>query len=190
MRKIAVFASGNGGNFEALVESSRRGDIPAEIDVCICDCPGARVSKRASRLGVDYLEFSPKEFKSKHEYEKMIADELDRRGIELICLAGYMRIVGDELLERYGGRILNIHPSLLPSFKGAHGIRDAFDYGVKIYGVTVHYVDNTLDGGKILDQEAFRYEGSDIEELEEKIHEVEHKLYARAANKFISLTKK
>ena len=102
-----------------------------------------------------------------------------------MCLAGYMRIVGETLLGRYGGRILNIHPALLPSFKGAHAIDDAFAFGVKVFGVTVHLIDNTIDGGTIVAQSAFEYYGNDRDEVERRIHEVEHKLYPWALEEFI-----
>jgi phosphoribosylglycinamide formyltransferase-1 len=96
-----------------------------------------------------------------------------------------MRIIGEEMLSRYGGRIINIHPSLLPAFVGAHAIQDAFEYGVKVFGVTIHYVDQTLDGGKIVAQVAVPYEGSDIDELEAMIHKAEHRLYVDTVNKLI-----
>ncbi len=177
MKKIAVFASGNGSNFEAVTAAARSGLIPGcEVALCVCDRPGAYVTERAARLGVPVLEFSPRDFGSKRDFEKMIADELDRLGIALVCLAGYMRIVGEELLGRYGGRIINIHPALLPAFPGAHAIRDAFEYGVKVYGVTIHRVDSTVDGGAIIAQEAVPYEGRDIDELTALIHSAEHRL--------------
>ena len=118
--------------------------------------------------------------------KKMIADELDRLGIALVCLAGYMRIVGDELLGRYAGRIINIHPALLPAFPGAHAIRDAFEYGVKVYGVTIHRVDSTVDGGAIIAQEAVPYEGRDIDELTALIHSAEHRLYPAAIARLLA----
>ena len=96
-----------------------------------------------------------------------------------------MRYIGKVLLDNYEGRIINIHPALLPSFKGAHGIQDAFNYGVKVFGVTVHYVDSGVDSGKIIMQRGFEYYGDDIEELETKIHDVEHVLYIEAINKFL-----
>lgn len=151
----------------------------------MCDKAGAYVLERAARFGVEILQFNPKEFGSKREFEKMIADRMDSLEVDLVCLAGYMRIVGDELLERYGGRIINIHPALLPAFPGAHAIKDAFEYGVKVYGVTIHEVDNTLDGGRIISQVAVPYEGSDIDELETMIHKAEHKLYIETINKII-----
>lgn len=179
MKKIAVFASGNGGNFEAIVLACRRGETGGEVAVCICDRPGAPVIGRAARLGVPVIVASPGDFASKEAYEEFLAGRLRGLDIDLVCLAGYMRIVGPKLLEAFRGRILNIHPSLLPAFKGARALRDAFRYGVKVYGVTVHFVDETLDGGPIIDQEGFRYDGTDFGELERRIHEVEHVLYPR-----------
>ncbi|MBO7197891.1 MAG: phosphoribosylglycinamide formyltransferase [Tidjanibacter sp.] len=184
MKRLAIFASGSGSNFEAIAEGCRSGAIVgAEVVLCVCDKAGAYVIERAKKFGVETLVFNPKEFGSKREFEGMIADRMDALGVDLVCLAGYMRIIGDELLERYGGKIINIHPALLPAFPGAHGIRDAFEYGVKVYGVTIHYVDATLDGGKIISQVAVPYEGDDIEELEAMIHKAEHKLYVETINK-------
>ena len=184
--KLAVFASGSGSNYEAIVEACRDGRIDAEVVLLVCDKPGAKVLERAKRYGTESYAFSPKDFESREAYESVIADMLDERGVEFVCLAGYMRIVGKVLLSRYENRIVNIHPSLLPSFKGAHAILDAVDYGVKIFGVTTHFVDETLDGGKIIDQGAIVYEGSDIEELTNLIHNIEHKLYVKTINKLIN----
>ena len=182
---MAVFASGSGSNFEAIAEGCKSGAIAAEVALCVCDKAGAYVIQRAEKFGIPTLVFNPKEFGFKREFEKMIADRMDAENIDLVCLAGYMRIIGDELLERYGGKIINIHPALLPAFPGAHAIKDAFEYGVKVYGVTIHEVDATLDGGKIISQVAVPYEGSDIDELEAMIHRAEHKLYVETINKII-----
>ncbi|MDE7381239.1 MAG: phosphoribosylglycinamide formyltransferase [Muribaculaceae bacterium] len=184
--RIAIFASGNGGNFEAIAEAAiegRMGDV--EVALCVCDHPGARVCERAERLGIELLCFNPGDFQNKAAFETMIADTLDSKGIELVCLAGYMRIIGDVLLKRYGGRIINIHPALLPSFPGAHGIRDAYEYGVKVYGVTIHYVDSGVDTGKIIAQRAFPYTGNNLEELEGMIHSVEHPLYVETITQLL-----
>lgn len=177
MTDIAVFASGNGSNFEAIARACAEGELDARIKVCVCDRPGAGVIGRARRYGIPVLEFRPSDYASKRDFEREIADRLDMDGVKLVCLAGYMRIVGEELLSRYGGRILNIHPALLPAFPGAHAIRDAFEYGVKVYGVTIHYIDETVDGGTIVSQVAVPYEGRDVDELETMIHKAEHKLY-------------
>lgn len=185
MKRIAIFASGNGGNFEAIATGCSDGAISAEAALCVCDKPGAKVCERAERLGVPLLAFNPKDFSNKEAFETMIADRLDAERIDLVALAGYMRIIGPTLLKRYGGRIINIHPALLPAFPGAHGIADAFAYGVKVYGVTIHYVDHTVDGGKIIAQEALPYDGDDINELEEQIHCIEHRLYVETIEKLI-----
>jgi phosphoribosylglycinamide formyltransferase-1 len=184
--RLAVFASGSGSNYEAIAQACCDGSINAEIVLLVCDKPGAYVLERAKRYGTECFAFNPKEYESRAAYETVLANMLDEREVDFVCLAGYMRIVGNVLLERYEQRIVNIHPSLLPSFKGAHAIQDAVDYGVKIFGVTTHFVDETLDGGRIIDQGAIVYEGSDIEELTNLIHNIEHKLYVKTINKLIN----
>ena len=185
MRRLAVFASGSGTNFEAIVTACERGVLDAEVVLMVCDKPGAGVVQRAAGHGVEAFVFAPKEYASKAAYEREIVARLDAAGVELVCLAGYMRIVGDVLLGAYGGRIINIHPSLLPAFKGAHAIRDAFDYGVRVYGVTIHRVDASLDGGPIVAQRAFDYAGRDREELERRVHAVEHVLYVETIGQLL-----
>ena len=184
--RLAVFASGSGSNYEAIAKACREGLIDAEVVLLVCDKPGAYVLERAKRYGTECFAFNPKDYESREAYETVLATMLDERGVDFVCLAGYMRIVGKVLLERYERRIVNIHPSLLPSFKGAHAIQDAVDYGVKLFGVTTHFVDETLDGGRIIDQAGIVYEGSDIEELTNLIHSIEHKLYVKTINKLIN----
>ena len=188
MRKtrLAVFASGSGSNYEAIAKACCEGLVDAEVVLLVCDKPGAYVLERAKRYGTECFAFNPKDYESREAYETVLATMLDERGVDFVCLAGYMRIVGKVLLERYERRIVNIHPSLLPSFKGAHAIQDAVDYGVKLFGVTTHFVDETLDGGRIIDQAGVVYEGSDIEELTNIIHGIEHKLYVKTINKLIN----
>ena len=164
-RRLAIFASGSGSNFEAIARACADGTLPAEAVLMVCDRPGAAVIERAERLGVPSFVFSPKAYESKAAYEQEIVSRLREAGVDFICLAGYMRILSDVLLDAYGGRIVNIHPSLLPAFRGAHAVEQAVAYGVKVYGITVHFVDASLDGGRILAQEAFPYEGDDPEEL-------------------------
>lgn len=188
MRKthLAVFASGSGSNYQAIAEACADGRLDAEIVLLVCDKPGAKVLERAKLFGTESFAFTPKDYASREAYETMLATMLDDHKVDFICLAGYMRIVGKVLLSRYEQRIVNIHPSLLPSFKGAHAIQDAMDFGVKVFGVTTHFVDETLDGGRIIDQGAIVYEGSDIEELTNLIHSIEHKLYVKTINKLIN----
>ena len=181
--KIAVFASGYGSNFEVITRAAQAGDIPAEVVLMVCDKPSARVCGLADELGVEKFVFAPKDYESKSHYEQEIVRLCRKRGVELICLAGYMRLVGEELLGAYRGQIINLHPSLLPAFAGVKPIESAMEYGVKVYGVTIHYVDATLDGGKMISQVAVPYEGDNIEELEAMIHKAEHKLYVETINK-------
>ena len=183
--KIAVFASGYGSNFEAIAKAAAEGRIDAEVVLMVCDKPGARVCEVARQMGVDSFVFSPKDYASKAGFESEIVARCRVAGVELICLAGYMRIVGPTLLEAYRGRIINLHPSLLPSFKGAHAIEQALEFGVKVFGATIHYVDETLDGGRIIAQRTVPYEGNDIDELTAAIHAVEHDLYIDTINKLL-----
>lgn len=176
-RRLAIFASGSGSNFEALVTACEQGAINAEVVLMVCDKPSARVVERAKNHGVESFVASPRSYASKADFEREIIARLAVKRVDLVCLAGYMRIIGDELLAAYEGRMINIHPSLLPSFRGAHAIRDAFEYGVKVFGVTIHYVNGELDGGRIIAQRAFEYHGKDIDELETMIHATEHPLY-------------
>lgn len=184
-RRIAIFAGGNGTNFEAIVTACERGRIDAEVALLVCDRPEARVVRRAEAHGVPAFAFAPKQYATKADYEREIVQRLDAAGVCLVCLAGYMRIVGEVLLDAYGGRIINVHPSLLPAFKGAHAIEQALAYGVKVFGVTIHHVDATLDGGRIIDQRAFAYHGDDPVALEAKVHAIEYELYVETIRKLL-----
>ena len=184
MKNVAIFASGSGTNFEALAEAIENKKIKANLLLMVTDNPNAYVIKRASNHNVETLIFNPKDYAKKSDYEAMIVKRLDELKIDIICLAGYMRICGKTLLSSYEGKIINIHPALLPSFKGAHGILDAYNYGVKVFGVTVHFVDAGMDSGKIIDQEAFHVDEDDsIDDVEEKIHAIEHVLYPKVLKK-------
>lgn len=186
MRRLAVFASGNGTNFEAIARACRQGVLAAEVVLLVCDRPGARVIGRAEEFGIPTFVFDPKAYGSKEEYERQIVQRLEEAGAELVCLAGYMRILGATMLGVCGGRIVNIHPSLLPAFRGKDAIGQAFDYGVKVFGVTIHWVDATLDGGRIIAQRAFEYDGRDRAELEARVHAVEHELYVETLGRLIA----
>ena len=184
--KIAIFASGSGSNFEAIAKACQTGRINAEVTLCVCDHLGAYVTERARRMNIPVLEILPKGYKDKSEYENVILKELQFHKVEFICLAGYMRIVGDVLLKAYGGKIVNIHPSLLPAFRGVDAIGQALNYGVKVFGVTIHYVDETLDGGKIISQAAIPYDGDDREEIETMVHAREYALYVSTLKQLFS----
>ena len=171
MKKIAVFASGNGSNFQVIAEQ-----FPVEF--VFSDHRGAYVLERANNLGVKSYAFELREFDSKVAYEQAIVDLLEAHQIDLVCLAGYMKIVGPTLLAAYEGRIINIHPAYLPEFPGAHGIEDAWQAGVSESGVTIHWVDSGVDTGKIIQQVRVpRLAEDTLESFEARIHEQEYQLY-------------
>lgn len=177
--KIAVFASGSGSNFEALAKSIQSGELNAKIELVVTDKPGAYVVTRAQNLGIPVVELAPKSFENKAAYEAQVVELLKERDIEWVILAGYMRLIGDTLLSAYENRIINIHPSLLPSFPGKDAIGQAMEHGVKITGVTVHYVDAGMDTGKIIAQAAVDVVDADRVATEERIHKTEHALYTK-----------
>ena len=184
--KIAIFASGYGSNFEAIATAALADVIPAEVALMVCDKPQARVVEVAQKMGIPSFVFSAKDYASKADYEREIVSRLREEEVELICLAGYMRIVGEELLSAYEGHIINLHPSLLPAFKGARAIEQAMEYGVKVFGASIHYVDSSLDGGRIIAQRAIEYDGDSIEEVTAKIHSIEHELYIQTISKLLN----
>lgn len=185
--KVAILASGNGSNFEALAQQFQAGLLAAELAFVFSDHHDAYVLERAKRLKVPFYSFEVKEFANKQAYEEALLALLEKERIDLIVLAGYMRIIGKTLLAKFSNRIINIHPSLLPSFPGLHGIKDAFDYGVKVTGVTVHVVDDGVDTGPIIAQEPVMISPMDtLATLEDKIHQVEHRLYPNVLRKIIN----
>ncbi len=175
---IAVFASGSGSNFEAIVQATRDGRLAGvDVSLLVCDKPGAYVIERAARLGVPCRVFDPKSYPDKAAYETELVETLRERGISFVVLAGYMRLVGPVLLSAYEGRMINLHPSLLPAFPGKDAIGQALAYGVKQTGVTVHFVDAGMDTGPIISQVAVPVGEEDTAEtLADRIHQVEHEL--------------
>lgn len=184
---IAVFASGSGSNFQAICDAVAEQKLQVNVALLVCDHPDAFVLERAKKIHIETLVFDPKSFRSKVDYELMIAQKLNEKKIEWIVLAGYMRIIGETLLQLFPNKIINIHPALLPSFPGAHGIKDAFDYGVKVFGITIHYVDSGIDTGKIIDQESFKVvDDMSLEEIENEIHRLEHQLYPKVLQRLLN----
>ncbi|WP_068793720.1 phosphoribosylglycinamide formyltransferase [Brevibacillus laterosporus] len=179
--RIAVFASGSGSNFEAIVQATRDGRLPfVEVALLVCDQAQAYAIKRAERLGIPVFLFSAKDYVSKEACEQEILVQLKQEEIDFIVLAGFMRLIGNVLLTSYQGRMINLHPSLLPAFPGKDAIKKAWEYGVKVMGATVHFVDEGMDTGPIIDQEVIFVHKEDTEEsLQQKIHEVEHRLLIR-----------
>ncbi|TGB01142.1 phosphoribosylglycinamide formyltransferase [Halobacillus salinus] len=177
---LAVFASGTGSNFDAILQAIKEGTLDANVSLLVCDKIEAPVVQKAQRHHIDTVVFNSKCYESKAAYEEVLLKDLQSRGIDYIILAGFMRLIGPTLLEAYEHRILNIHPSLLPAFPGKDAIGQALDKKVKVTGVTVHFVDNGMDTGPIIEQEAVRVEPDDTREaVQKKIQAVEHKLYPR-----------
>ncbi len=183
---IAVFCSGNGTNLQAIIDSQKKGYIKADIKLVVSDAPDCYALTRAKNAGIKTLAVERRNFKTKKDFEREILEALKKEGISLIALAGYMRMLSGDFIASYENKILNIHPALLPSFKGAHGIKDAFEYGVKITGVTVHFVTKDMDAGPIILQSSVKVTEDDTEEtLAEAMHEEEHKIYPRAIQLFV-----
>jgi len=182
---IAVFCSGSGSNFQAIIDNLK-GDSSARVALMVCDNSQAFALERAKKEDIKSFLIDRKNFKSKQEFESAIIKELDQENIGLICLAGFMRIIGPTLLNKYPNKIINIHPALLPSFKGAHAIRDALCAKAQTTGVTVHFVDEKMDHGPIILQEATEIEENDTEDsLAGRIHKVEHRLYPKVIKLFV-----
>ena len=178
MKRIGVFASGTGSNFQAIEKACKEGIIKGEISLLVCDKPDAKVIAKAKAMNIEVFTFLGKEYKDRATYEKEILRELKSREIEMIVLAGYMRLVGDTLLEAFPKKIINIHPSLLPDYPGLNSIQRAFEDGVSKTGVTVHVVDSGMDTGPIIAQRGVEIKETDtLEALEERVHQVEHELY-------------
>jgi phosphoribosylglycinamide formyltransferase-1 len=183
--RLGVLASGRGSNLQAIMDAAAAGEIEAEVAVVISDNEDAYALERARQRGVPAGFVNPKGFASKEDYEKAIVEQLNRHGVELVCLAGYMRIVGAVMLNAFPNRIMNIHPALLPAFPGLHGQEQAWRYGVKFSGCTVHFVDEGVDTGPIIIQAVVPVLDDDTADtLAARILEQEHKIYPEAIRRF------
>ena len=178
---LGVLCSGQGTNLQAILNAIRTGRLRARVGIVISDRPQAKALVRARRAGVEARYLDPTHDPTRASYERALIALLDERHVELVCLAGFMRILSPVFVQHYRHRILNIHPALLPAFPGAHAIRDALAWGAKVTGVTVHVVDTRVDHGPIILQEAVPIRPRDTEAtLLARIHRVEHRLYPRA----------
>jgi phosphoribosylglycinamide formyltransferase 1 len=186
--RLAILISGRGSNMVALADAVDDGRIPdAQIEVVISDQPDAPGLSIAKERGLETMVVE-RRGRSRAEHDAEIVSELKRRAVDLICLAGYMRILSQDFLDSYRGRILNIHPSLLPSFPGLDAQHQALENGVKLAGCTVHFVDETLDGGPIIAQRTVPvYEDDTVESLSARILEQEHQLYPAAVAQVLSV---
>lgn len=180
--KLGVLISGSGTNLQALIDAIAAGKLDASIELVVSSRPSAYGLKRAEAAGIQTLTLSKEIYADPIVADEVIATELRRAGVDYVLMAGYMRMVHDPILASFPNRVVNIHPALLPSFKGAHAIQDAFDYGVKVTGVTVHFANSDYDCGPIIAQRPVEVEeGWTVDQLEVRIHEVEHQIYPHVA---------
>lgn len=179
--RLGVLISGSGSNLQAIIDASERGELDADIAVVISNRQDAFGLERAQRHGIAGRWIDPASFGSAAEYNAAVRDELLAAEVDHVVMAGYMKLLGTEVLDAFPMRVLNLHPALLPSFPGAHGIADALAYGVKVTGVTVHFADAEFDRGPIIAQQAVEVCEDDTEEsLAARIHEAEHRIYPYA----------
>jgi phosphoribosylglycinamide formyltransferase 1 len=183
---IAVFCSGSGTNLQAIIDACKSGYVTSEIALVLSDNPDAFALVRAKAANIKTIVLDPKKLSSREEFDKEAISHLKKNKADLIVLAGYMRLLSGHFIKEYRNRIMNVHPALLPSFKGTHGIKDALEYGVKITGATVHFVDEKLDNGPIILQKAVDVKDDDTEaSLLERVHQEEHKIFPEAIRLFV-----
>lgn len=181
MKRLAIFVSGSGTNMENLVRKIRSQNLSYDPVLVVCDKPEAKALERAAALRVPCAVFDRKSFAAKEAFEQAILERLEAERVDLIALAGFMRILSADFVSRYAGRLINIHPSYLPAFPGGHAIRDAFDAKASETGVTVHFVTAEVDAGPVIVQRKVPILAQDtLETLEARIHEVEYDLYPEA----------
>ena len=185
MINIGVLASGRGTNLQAIIEAIKEGKVEGRISIVISDNPDAHALERAEQNNIETEYINFKSFKNREDYDKEIMECLKEKDIDLVVLAGYMRILSSYFIKMYKNRIMNIHPALLPSFPGLHAQRQAVEYGVKISGCTVHFVEEGVDSGPVILQKAVEVKDDDTEEsLAERILKEEHQIYPRAIQLF------
>jgi phosphoribosylglycinamide formyltransferase-1 len=180
-RTLGVLISGRGSNLQAILDAIREGRLDARVGVVVSNRAGAQGLERANKSGVPTVVVDHKAFDAREAFDRRVLEELQKYEVDIVCLAGFMRLLSPTLVRAFPNRILNIHPALLPSFPGLHGQRQALEYGVKVSGATVHIVDEELDHGPILAQAAVPVMAGDTEEsLSARILEEEHRLYPKA----------
>ncbi len=183
---IAVLCSGSGTNLQAIIDSVSEGYITAKIAFVLSDNKNAFALERAKKALIDTILLNPGDYKTREEFDREVVRNLKKHDVGLVVLAGFMRLLSTYFINEYKNRIINIHPALLPSFKGTHGIKDALDYGVKVTGATVHFVDEHLDHGPIILQKAVEVKDGDTQDsLLERVHKEEHKIYPEAVKLFV-----
>ncbi len=185
--KIVLMASGNGSNVQAILDAINSGLVNASAKLVLCNRPNAYVLERAENSGVESICVDHTLYKTREEYDAKLIEIINQKDIDLIVLAGYMRLLSESFIEAFRGKIINIHPSLLPSFSGTKGISDSYDWGVKLAGCTVHLVDEIMDNGAIIAQATTHVDYSeDLSDLEKRIHKLEHRIYPQVIEWFAS----
>ncbi len=180
-RRLGILISGRGSNLQSIIDAIARGDLNATIAIVISNRPDAAGLQRARNAGIETAVLIPRDYVSRDDFDRAIADLLCARGVGLVCLAGFMRLVGTPILEAFPNRVVNIHPSLLPSFPGLEAQRQALDHGVRVSGATVHLVNGELDDGAIVTQAAVPVLPDDtVETLSARILVQEHRIYPQA----------
>lgn len=186
MKRLGILLSGRGSNFEAIADNAAAGMIPAQIAIVISNNPNAAGLEKARARGIPAVAI-PSKGMEREPYDRLVAAELQKRQVDLVCLAGFMRLLSAWFVRQYPSRILNIHPALLPAFPGLEAQKQALEHGVKISGCTVHFVDEFLDAGPIIAQAAVEVRDDDTEEtLSARILAEEHRIYTEAINLVLS----
>jgi phosphoribosylglycinamide formyltransferase 1 len=179
--KLAVLVSGRGSNLQAIIDSIEKNNLAAEISLILSNVPDAYALQRGKKHGLESIFLDPKSFSSRDDYEKQMIELLQTKSIDLICLAGFMRILGKKFIEAFSGKIINIHPSLLPAFPGLDVQEKALQHGVRFSGCTVHFVNEEVDGGAIISQAVVPiFDADDTQSLSDRILEQEHIIYPEA----------
>ena len=183
---LGVLCSGRGTDLQSIIDAIDAGTLDAEISIVLTDKPDAMALKRAEKAGIRNVCVNRKEYEDRESFERVLVSELRKSGVTLVVLAGFMRILSPYFVHEYSGRIMNIHPALLPSFGGAHAHRDVLAYGVKVSGCTVHFVDEGMDSGPIILQAAVPVlEGDTEETLGARVLEQEHIIYPKAIQLYV-----
>jgi phosphoribosylglycinamide formyltransferase-1 len=180
-KKIAILISGRGSNMQALVNACKNSNFPAEVILVLSNNINALGLEFAKKEGINTITLNHKDFISRQDFDQKMSEELEKLGVEIICLAGFMRLLSSWFVKKWEGRIINIHPSLLPNFKGAKAVEDAIKAGAKVSGCSVHFVNEEMDGGEIILQAQVAISSNDnVETLAEKILKEEHRIYPEA----------
>ena len=179
--KLAVLVSGRGSNLQAIIDSIEKNNLAAEISLILSNVPDAYALQRGKKHRLESIFLDPKSFSSRDDYEKQMIELLQTKSIDLVCLAGFMRILGKKFIEAFSGKIINIHPSLLPAFPGLNVQEKALQHGVRFSGCTVHFVNEEVDGGAIISQAVVPIlDADDTQSLSDRILEQEHIIYPEA----------